>query len=445
MGSSLKPIIAILLFLGVCFLGIGILTSRGGKNPKSLPIVDLPIEVTNEAKSNPPLLNIPVGAALIVDVSGTMDPYQATKLNQTPLIDYIVNRLNTIWVPRIVVARADNPLFNQRYKITRAYGLGTGINIVKDFTSYRAIKNASPKGFFGYTSIDQATRLVSELMSSTSQEVSTVIMITDMEIDIGVGKDCPHGTAPYCVAEKLRPLYEGDPRPGWWLVGFDVPYSNGRRPLFLSIWSYDIPQTRDMIDLIARDVMTGMGDIITADNIHILELYPAEYWKPAMDRPWNPKGRITYKDGTPLKWLKPESSFIVTSLYENAELDFSLNRFDQDRKAFEIPYEQTFKVQQGNASFKDVSLGEVRMTEETIDFKVLLKGGQFKGSFREPDLLDLIITVSPRFNLNKLPWVSEWSQRISQFNHLVEGANSIVDVESQTLASQPIRLKFRKR
>lgn len=445
MGSSLKPIVAILIFLGVCFFGIGILTSRGGKNPTSSPIVDLPIEVTNEAKSNPPLLNMPVGAALIVDVSGTMDPYQANTLNQTPLIDYIVNRLNTIWLPRIVVARADNPSFNQRYRITRAYGLGTGINIVKDFTSYKAIKNASPKGFFAYTSIDQATRLVSELMSSTSQEVSTVIMITDMEIDIGVGKDCPHGTAPYCVAEKLRPLYEGDPRPGWWLVGFDVPYKQGRRPLFLSIWSYDILQTRDMIDLIARDVMAGMGDIIAADNIHILELYPADYWKPAMDRPWNPKGRITYRDGTPLKWLKPESSFIVTSLYENAELDFSLNRFDQDRKAFEVPYEQTFEVRHGETSFKNISFRDTKMNERTLDFKAIISSGQFNGSFSRPDIMNVIVTVSPRFNLDRLPWVSEWSQRISQFNHLVEGANSIVQVERQTLNSLPIRLKFRKR
>ncbi len=444
MGINLKPIIAILIFLGVCFLGIGILTNRGGKNPTSSPIVDLPIEVANEVKSNPPLLNMPVGAALIVDVSGTMDPYQATKLNQTTLIDYIVNRLNTIWVPRIVVARADNPSFNQRYRITRAYGLGTGINIVKDFTSYRAIKNASPKGFFGYTSIDQATRLVSELMSSTSQEVSTVIMITDMEIDIGVGKDCPQGTAPYCVAEKLRPLYEGDSRPGWWLVGFDVPYNSGRRPLFLSIWSYDIPQTRDMIDLIVRDLMTGMGDIVTADNIHILELYPADCWKPAVDKPWVPKGRISYKDGSPLKWIKPESSFIVKSLYENAALDFSLKHFDQDRRAFEVPYEQVFRVGLGETTFKNVSFVDDRKNEETFDFRAIISSGQFNGSFSHPDIMDVIVKVSPRFNLNTLPWVSEWSQRIPQFNHLVEGANSIVSVEKQTLSSQPIRVKFRK-
>ncbi len=445
MGHSFRPIIAIIILLGISFLVIGLLTSRnGGGNANSISTIELPLEKTKEQIFSNPLLNVPVGTALIVDVSGTMDPYQSTIINQTPLIDYIITRLNTIWVPRIVVSRADNPSFNQRYRITRAYGLGSGIKMVNNFTTYRAIKNANPGGFLNYTAIDHGMRLVSELMS-TPQDTSTVIMITDMAIDIGVSNNCPRGSAPYCAVEELRPLYDGDSHPGWWLVGFDVPYNQGRRPLFLSIWSYDIPQTRDMIDLIIQDLMAGMGDIITADNIHILELYPADYWKPVTDREWEPKGKIMYKDGSPLKWLKPESSFIVTSLYENAELDFSLNRFDQGRKTFEVPYEQTFEVKHGETLLKNISFRDTKMNEGTLDFRTIVPSGQFNGSFSRPDILDVIVIVSPRFSLAGLPWVTEWSQRISQFNHVVEGANSIAKVEKQTLTSRPIRLKFRKR
>lgn len=438
----------LIILLTIFFSGFVSCDSHKSRPPQKEEIL-LPITTETEP-SSAETVSAPATVSFIVDVSGSMQPYGSAKvaaLSNPPLIDYIAERLVTVWAPKQVVQRKGA---THRYRVAKAYRVGADI-VESDLNSYH-FPVGTPVGISGASSLELAMGKVSEALNPAKPTASMAILVSDLETYIKVPRQCPPKNSPYCVAELLRMLYNhSGPKPGWWIIGLNLHLQNGkatvRRPLFISIWGYDVAQTRSMILDIVGD-FKGVLPKQQVEDMHILELYPADWWKPVMTGAWNVKGKIIYDVQKPLNWLPRDMMFTCGS-FQKGILDFKVQRYNDKREeTFETLFSQKIdmEVSAANTTLKGVSFERHPDTDpEWIDFQVLMPDNAIKGSYRQPDTLAITLVASPRMDMNKLGWITNWSQLIKNFDRFVDGATQVTGTVGNKSVSKPINLRFRKK
>lgn len=435
------------------FLCIAVFIILNSCTPKlSLETIPLPLNKVGRTEEKTNMhLSAPATVAVMVDVSGSMSHYVAAGSEKEDPIPYILRNLHNLWVPVEVVREG----VTKRLAVEHVFQVGADVREIAVTSLTQALSTKVPKSFTAYTSLNKATAKIVELLNPAAATVSGVILLSDLHTEISPNeKSCPQGSPPYCVIENLRDLYAGKgDGPGWWILGFKAPYKDGKnmilKPLFISLWSYDIEPSREMM----RKIKTELDKIYTEPegkpDSHLLEIAPANDWMPVKSGKWIATGSIKYKRNEVFSWFPKEQSFKKVG-FKYGVFDFEIaRRHDSRLSDIEVPYAQKIdlKGKTGDAQFSNRD-----DTDATARFSLTVPGRSIKGNRKHPDEISIALIASKTMDDKALGWVSEWSvpetpgkassYRTVNFSELVEAALQVSSPAVTNLESEPIMLKF---
>lgn len=431
--------------------GFAIIACKPKPVKESIPI---PFQEVNIPPSPLSTISPPPLVAVMVDVSGSMKHYTEFE-HQEGALTYILRNLYTIWVPSVEVRRDGA---TKRYSIGEVNQVGTTLRNISVSNLQQIVNLPCPDGFKQYTSLHKATKKITILLDQQNPQVSMVILISDLQTEIGPpSSECPQGNAPYCVIEQLRALYEGQEfRPGWWIFGVKVPYIyQGKmvwRPIFISVWGYDIEPVRKMLKKICEDIKKTYTPPEGEIEAHLIEIAPSDSWMPDKSGQWIANGKMEYIRGLPFTWFKKEQSFKCSN-YKEGEISFQINKYNYSKQEqFESPYKQLLKVEVHSPTLQMYNITE-EDSNETHQFSLKIPCKAIKGDRKKPDKVQLTILAYPKKDLHSLNWIEEWSMResskqvdsrIINLESLVDGAMQIAPSKHEKIASSPIILSFWK-
>lgn len=401
----------------------------------------------------------PSEVAVIVDLSGSMNYYTQLGFKESAL-QYILRNLGTIWIPSVEVTRESRI---KKYFVKYVYRFGRNIELLQT-NDLKAVFDPPPDpGFYKSTEIHEAIEEVVKLLNPKGPKVSMVVLISDMEIEIGSSKKFPKGSAPYHVIEPLRELYTAPMRsPGWWILGVRVPYKWGNntflRPMFLSVWGYDIKPIRKMLKYIKREIQDNFKGPKGLPEGHLIEIFPSDHWVPASGEKWKPKGVQKYeKDESPFSWIASKNSFRCER-NKTGKISFKIGiSRDTSMREIESPYlgeisakltdsksEKLFYIDPKSFSLKD----------DVFHFTMEIFCNSIKGKMGKPDRAEILLNASYKMEEDLFSWLNEWSKKeepgnvydnkVTNLKHLFSGAFEIARPPKDFVESQPIILEFWK-
>lgn len=433
--------------------GFAIIACKPKPVKESIPI---PFQEVNIPPSPLSTISPPPLVAVMVDVSGTMTHYTKFE-HQEGALTYILRNLHTIWVPSVEVIRDGSV---KRYSVGEVYQVGTSLNKISVGNLQQIVNLSCPKGFKQYTSIHKATEKTAEFLNQKEPSVSMVILISDLQSEIStLFKDCPHGNAPYCVVEHLRPLYDGQEiRPGWWILGVKVPYIYKRktvwRPIFICVWGYDIEAVRKMLEKIQEDIKMTYKPPEGESEPHLIEIAPSDGWMPDKSGQWIANGKMEYTRELPFTWFKKEQSFKCSG-FKEGEISFQINKYNYSKQEqFESPYKQLLKAEIHSPTLQTCNIDKEENSDTTYQFLLKIPCQAVKGERKKPYEVQLSILAYPEKDPSSLNWIKEWSMkesseeqvasRIVNLESLVDGAMQVAPPKFEKIISVPIILNFWK-